>query len=215
MKFIYNNAFIFLSLINVILLFIIDYSYISLLIYLNSISLNYILYKDFKFEIKNKYSNINFIFLPNYYPSNRTFNKYIMLTNVSIIYSLLVILSIDFWLNQYKGIKNESYIYIFTLMLFSFITTLLVITKAILLTYSIYNIGSKLINYINKIPLKEHDLEYYCWVCEKRLSKYKTLKKLNCPCQELFHPECIDNYLGLYNNYCRNGHRIAKFEHTV
>jgi len=72
---------------------------------------------------------------------------------------------------------------------------------------------------VNEKPLlykqKHNDVEYYCWICDKMLSKNKTLKKLNCPCQELFHPECIDNYLGLYKNYCRNGHKIAKFEHTV
>ena len=212
MEIIYNNVFILISFTNIISLFIIDYSYISLIIYFNSLSLNYILYKDFYFEIKNKYSNINFIFLQNYYPSNRTFNKLIMFTNISFIFSGLILLVIDFWLNKFNGFKNESFNYIISLAVFSFITTLLVITKSILLTYCIYIIMSNLIlftkqlivNYMNEQPLlykqKHYDVEHYCWVCNKILSKHKTLKKLNCPCQELFHPDCIDNYLGLYNN---------------
>ena len=157
MQIIYNNAFILLSILNTISLFIINHSYISLIIYFNSISLNYILYKDFYFEIKNKYSNINFLFLPNYYPSNRTFNKYVMFTNISFLYCGLIILSTDFWLNHYIGIKNESFVYIFTLITFSFITTLILIILLLLLTYSFYIITSNLIlitkqiifNYIN------------------------------------------------------------------
>ena len=43
----------------------------------------------------------------------------------------------------------------------------------------------------------------------------KMIKKLNCPCNEHFHPECIDKYLNLYNNYCRGGHKISKYEHTA
>ena len=78
MLIIYKNAFIMVSIINVIALSIIDFSYLSLLMYLNSLNLNYILYKDVKFEKKYKYSNINFLFSPNYYPSNRTFNKYLI-----------------------------------------------------------------------------------------------------------------------------------------
>jgi len=110
MEIIYNNAFILLSFINILSLFMIDYSYGSLIIYFNSISMNYILYKDFYFEIKNKYSNINFIFLPKYYPSNRTFNKYLLYTNISFIFSGIILLTIDFWLNNYNGVKYESYL---------------------------------------------------------------------------------------------------------
>jgi hypothetical protein len=219
MQIINKNLFILVSIINSISLFMIDYSYLSLFIYLNSLSLNYILYKDIKFEIKNKYSNINFLFLPNYYPSNRTFNKYLIIINSSVIYIGSILLCCDYWLNNYKGIKNESYKYIFTLMIFSFITTFIVFANIILLTYSMWVfLYSLLYNYKNKKALFAIDhVEnyYYCWVCDKILSKNKTLKKLNCPCQEYFHPDCINNYLSLYNNYCRNGHKIAKYEHTA
>ncbi len=223
---IYNNAFIIVAIVNFISLFIINHNYFSLFVYLNSISLNYILYKDFYFEIKHKYSNINFIFLPNYYPSNRTINKYTIFTNITIIYVNVIILCYDFWLNNFIGFKYESFYYLFSLFIFSFSSSIIILGNILILSYGIFLVSSYLsnvfkqiiFNYENDKPLfssiKNNDI-YYCWICQKMLSKHKTLKKLNCPCQEYFHPDCIDKYLGLYDNYCKNGHKIAKFEHTV
>ena len=223
----YNNIFILLSIINIIIPFLINYScYFSLFLYCNTISFNYIMYKDFYFEMKNKYSNINFILMPNYYPSNRTYNKIIWYINILFIYSSVLLYCFDFWINHYNGFNNNTFNYMFTLTFISFISILNVILGLLLVVYSSIILSSFILdrfklmtfNYLNKQPLfykKQEEPCYICWVCDRILSKNKTLKKLNCPCQEYFHPDCIDKYLGLYDNYCRDGHKIAKYNHIV
>jgi hypothetical protein len=184
------------------------------------------MYKDFYFEMKNKYANINFIIMPNYYPSNRTYNKITWYINISCIYSTLITYCIIFWINDYKGIYYDLYEYMFLFSFISFMSLANILIMIIIFTYSILIISSYILNkiklatfnYMNHQPLfynKIEDPVYVCWICETVLSKHKTLKKLNCPCQEYFHPDCIDKYLGLYNNYCRDGHRIAKYNHIV
>ncbi len=222
-----NDMVILLSFLNIITLFVIDYNWSSLFLYLNSLSINYIIFKDFYFEIKHKYSNINFVLMPNFYPSNRTLNKYILYTNCGIIISGVHYISIDFWMNHFKGFNIISSEYFTTLICFSFITTicgLLFISLSIYLIYLALSNTAEIfkqiiINYINKKSLlyfpTNNNNSYCCWICDKELNNNKTLKKLNCPCQEYFHPDCIDKYLGLYDNYCRNNHKIAKYNHIV
>ncbi len=223
----YNNLFILLIFINSITICIMDYNYISIFLYLNSISINYILYKDFYFEIKHKYSNINFVLMPNYYPSNRTINKFILYTNIFIIYSGLLFICIDFWINKYEGMNITSYKYFISLLSISTISILSFLIIFLSTIYSLYvlfvqllnNINQILNNYINNKNLlyfpNNYEPRYYCWICNRSLNKLNILKKLNCPCKEYFHPDCIDKYLGLYNNYCKNNHKISKYEHTV
>ncbi len=222
-----NDMVILLSFINIITLFVIDYNYSSLFLYLNSLSINYIIFKDFYFEIKHKYSNINFVLMPNYYPSNRTLNKYILYSNCGIIISGVHYISVDFWMNEFKGFNIISSQYITTLICFSFISTISVSLFISLSVYLVYLALSNtadlfkqvITNYINNKSLlyipSNNDIVYCCWVCDKELNNNKILKKLNCPCQEYFHPDCIDKYLGLYDNYCRNNHKIAKYKHIV
>jgi hypothetical protein len=69
------------------------------------------MYKDLYFEIKNKYSNINFILMPNFYPSNRTYNKCIWYTNTIFIYSGIILYCYDFWMNKYNR-SNYDFEYI-------------------------------------------------------------------------------------------------------
>jgi len=219
----YNHVFILLLIVNISAIFIMDYTYISLFIYFNSISINYIMYKDLYFEIKYKYSNINFVLMPNYYPSNRTFYKYIKYINISFIYTGLSFYCIDFWINHHF-INDENFIKSFSITILSIINVLIVLfltiyTLVLFLSLVVDSIKQIMSNYINNrsllyFPDNEY-VEYYCWVCDRSLNKFKTLKKLNCPCKEYFHPDCIDKYLGLYGNYCKNNHRIAKYEHAV
>ncbi len=218
---------ILLSVINFITIFIMDYTYISLFLYFNAICINYIIFKDFYFEIKNKYSNINFILMPNYYPSNRTINKYILHTNCGILISGVNYICVDFWMNDFDGFVIISYKYFMTLFSISFMTAVCVLLFISLSVYFVYIVMSFLVdklkqtmtNYINNKPLlyssSNNEIGCECWICYKELSNTKTLKKLNCPCQEYFHPDCIDKYLGLYDNYCRNNHKIAKYNHIV
>ncbi len=225
----YVKIFILTTSINVISLFFINFNDISLFIYLNSLSLNLIMYNDIYFEKKHTHYHINFNFMPKYYPSNRRLFNFIYTNNIINIYCGLAYKCYNFWTNEFQDFEtfNKSYEYNTELIFIIFITNIL---GLILLFGIVYNLTtySLLIfdtiktikfNYINEQPLfyninKETDY-YYCWICEKNISKYKVVKKLNCPCQEYFHPDCIDKYLGLYNNYCRKGHRIAKYEHTV
>lgn len=197
-----------------------DYSYISFFLFLNSISINYIMYKDISFGHKYKYSNINFELMPNYYPSNRTLTKYIKYINISCIYTGLSLYCIDFWINHY----NYNIIKLSIITIISLINALVIlflcIYSVILVSLFIVDIIKQIMNnYINEKPLlyfpSNQYIEYYCWVCNRPLNKYKTLKKLNCPCKEYFHPDCIDKYLGLYGNYCKNNHKIIKYEHNV
>jgi hypothetical protein len=222
-----SDMVILLSFVNFISIFLIDYNYASLFLYLNSLSINYIIFKDFYFEIKNKYSNINFLLMPNYYPSNRTINKYILYTNCSIIISAVHYIAIDFWMNDYNGFIMTPSQYFITLVCISLISIVCVLFFICLSIYLVYIALSNMIDIIKQIITNyiynksllyfptNNDITYYCWICDKELNNNKVLKKLNCPCQECFHPDCIDKYLGLYDNYCRNNHKIAKYNHIV
>ncbi len=205
------------------------YDYISLFVLLNLISVNLIILNDIYFEMKNVKYRINFTTMPKFYPSYTNFlNTLFNINTICILYGITKI-CYNFWLNDFQDFEtfNKSTEYVITLISVIIITNILVILFLLVLTYysikiisySMNIIKSIMFNYINEKPLflninkeTEHN---YCWICDKYLNKFKVVKKLNCPCQENFHPDCIDKYLVIYNNYCRAGHKIAKYEHTV
>jgi hypothetical protein len=186
------------------------------------------MFNDIYFEMKHKNYRINFNIMPKYYPSYRKILNTLYYTNCIGIFCGISNICYDFWINEYIDFItfDKSNEYTIKLILITIITNILSVILLIVTIYfsikyvSIFLETMKIVmfNYINEQPLfynvtKEAD--YYCWICEKNISKYKVVKKLNCPCQEHFHPDCIDKYLNLYNNNCRAGHRIAKYEHTV
>lgn len=188
------------------------------------------MFNDIYFEIKNHYAHINFTLMPKYYPSFRKYSNIIWYINSFSIFAGILYICYDFWMNCFDGftINNKSYQYIFELIVITSATNLIIIFSIISSIYfsiksttSMCNIFRKLLfNFINEQPLLDNIITHengidYCWICDRNLNKHKMLKKLTCPCNEYYHPECIDKYLGIYNNYCRAGHKIAKYEHTV
>ncbi len=224
----YIKIFILTTFTNILYLYFINYNSISSFVYLNSLSINLIMFNDIYFEIKHKNYRINFNIMPKYYPSYRKFFNNLYYINSICIFGGISKICYDFWMNEFIDFItfNKPYEHTIKLIVITIMTNILsIILLIITIHFSIKYVSLFLetmkiviFNYINEQPLfynvtKEED--YYCWVCEKNISKYKVVKKLNCPCQEHFHPDCIDKYLNLYNNYCRAGHRIAKYEHTV
>ncbi len=225
----YSKFLIFTTIINFIFIFFINYNYVLLFIYLNSLSINLIIFNDIYFEIKHTNYRINFNIMPKYYPSYRKFLKTLYNINSICIFYGFSKICYDFWMNDFEDFVtfNKTYDYTIKLILITIITNILSVISLIIimhfsikyLSFLIDTIQVIIFNYSNERPLfsninKQNDY-YICWICEKNISKYKVVKKLNCPCQEHFHPDCIDKYLSIYNNYCRVGHRIAKYEHTV
>ena len=98
----YNQLFILVSLINIFFAFIINYNEIfSLFLYINSLSINYIIYRDIYFEIKNYNSRINFTIMPKYYPSYRNITKLIWFLNFISIFICTTKLCYDFWIYHF------------------------------------------------------------------------------------------------------------------
>ncbi len=222
----YSKTLILLTFVNIFIIFIIDINFSSLFIYLNSISLNIIMFYDIYFQMKHKY--INFEIMPTFYPSSRKYIKALLEINFSLIVFGTAYFCYEYWTTQFIDFIfiNKSHEYIYKTILITSISTFVSLIAIIgILYYSIKLITnlldiSKIImfNYINDKSLfsnMHNEDDYICWICDKSISKYKIVKKLNCPCQEHFHPDCIDKYLVLYKNYCRGGHKIAKYEHTV
>lgn len=223
----YCKVSILASVVNIIMFLFIQFDYSFLLIYFNSICLNLIMFYDIYFEMK--YHRINFEINSKYYPSNRKYLKMLWNFNILSIIGGSSYICYNFWINTFNGFTftNRTSDYIISLIVITSISNIIVYVSLItFLYYSIIffsnlmdTIKMIMFNYVNQMPLlynikKEDDLKN-CWICNKSISKHKIVKKLNCPCQEHFHPDCIDNYLGIYNNYCRSGHKIAKYEHTV
>ena len=224
----YNQLFILVSLINILFFFVIDYNnYTALFMYFNSLSINYIIYKDIYFEIKNYRSNINFMIMPKFYPSYRNLTKYIWFLNSLSIFMCTIKLCCDFWLYHFEGFTfNKPINYSISLVIITLTSNIVACICIIIFAHyllSYLNVVHKylkqiMFNYINNQPLINKDNEHkelICWVCDRTLNKSIILKKLICPCNEYFHPECIDKYLNIYNNLCRAGHKIGKYEHTA
>jgi hypothetical protein len=208
---------------------IMDYDALFFFIILNSLSLNLILLNDIYFESKNHSSHINFNFVPKFYPSFRKSFTILWYFNIISLISSIIYTCISFWINNFDGftIIDKSIQYIIVLIIITTITNIIIIIGITLLIYysikyiSIINkiIKNLLFNFINNQPLMDniinkYDIDY-CWICDKKFNKHKIIKKLSCPCNEYFHPECIDKYLSIHKNYCRAGHKIAKYEHTA
>jgi hypothetical protein len=229
----YNKIFILVCFINVIITFIIDYTnYIALLIYINSLSINFIMLKDIHFEIKNHYSHINFYIMYNFYPSYRNNFKILWCINSLCIFIGALFTCYNFWMIEFDDftILNKSFNYIISLLIITIATNVLIIFSIIIIIYYLWNSMIMIFNifriitfnYYNYKPLlssyKEafnYEQKYICWICETSLNKVKTIKKLTCSCNESFHNECIDKYLQFHNNICRAGHKIPKYDHEL
>ncbi len=175
-----------------------------------------------------KHRHINFDIFPSYYPSSRKYLNILWQINIISIVLGLSYVCFLFWTNEFIDFifSNKSFEYITNTVLITGISVGAIFFSVIgTFYYSIKVLTqfldiSKIImfNFVNEKPLfsnLNNDDYYNCWVCDKNINKYKIVKKLNCPCQEHFHPDCIDKYLVLHKNYCRAGHKIAKYEHTV
>jgi hypothetical protein len=184
------------------------------------------MFNDIYFQMKHKH--INFEIMHKFYPSSRKYINALFEINFASIIFGTAYFCYEYWNTQFIDFIfiNKSYEYIYkTLFIISISTFVSLITLIGAIYYSTKLITnlleiSKIImfNYINEKPLfsnLHYEDDYICWICDKSISKYKIVKKLNCPCQEHFHHDCIDKYLVLYKNYCRGGHKIAKYEHTV
>ncbi len=223
----YSKVSILASIVNILLCFFIHFDSTFLFVYLNSISLNLLMIYDIYFQMKHH--RINFEINNKYYPSNRKYLKMLWNLNILSIITGSSYICYDFWINKFDGftITNRTTDYIISLIIVTTISNIIVYLSLISFLYYSIIITSNLIdiikfvmfNYINGMPLlynvKTEDNLSNCWICNKSISKHKIVKKLNCPCQEHFHPDCIDKYLILHKNYCRAGHKIAKYEHTV
>ena len=135
----------------------------------------------------------------------------------------------DFWLFHFEGFTfNKPINYNISLVIITLTSNLVACICIIIIVHYILSFVNLLhkylkqimFNYINNQPFintnkdNEHK-DLICWICDRTLNKSIILKKLICPCNEYYHPECIDKYLNIYNNCCRAGHKIAKYEHTA
>ena len=204
----YSKSFIFLTLINIIALFFMDINYISLYIYLNSISQNLIIFNDIYFQMK--YKNINFELMPKFNPSYKKYLSALWEFNIVSIIIGVAYVSYQFWTTKFIDFVfiNKSMDYIITTIIITTISSACFLLCSIGVLYYL----TKIITHINNNTYED---EYLCWICDKTIHKDRIVKKINCPCQEYFHPDCIDKYLLVHNNYCRANHKIAKYEHVL
>lgn len=214
----YGKMFIFFTLINTIMLFVIDINYITLFIYFNSISQNLIILNDVYFQ--TKYKHINFELMPKFYPSYKKYlNALWEFNTISIIFGLAYV-CYQYWTTKFIDFNliNKSMDYIILTII---ITTISSVCFLLSLISALYYLTKIIKNTFNNHDNNNYDNnnydnnEYFCWICDRNINKNKLFKKINCPCQEYFHPDCIDKYLIIHTNYCRAGHKIAKYEHLL
>ena len=181
---------------------------------------NYIIFNDLYFEIKN---NLNLYSYPNYYPSNKTINQYILIVN-SFVFMISSILYIsNYWMIM--DYYDTNFINIFcmsTFTLFIIVFLIIIVYYAIIeiFTFASLLINHMLFNYTHDLPLLANIKDIFkndksCWVCNKILLKTEYTTQLHCPCNKLFHSKCIERYLILHKSICPNGHRIMKFKNEV
>jgi hypothetical protein len=236
----YTQFFIIIFACNIILAAYMDikndlYNYSYNLICLSLGIFNCIIFNDIYFRIKY-IKQINHLPL-NFYPSNRSFIKYIWYSTSIVFLLSSFYYCLHFWNNEFNVIydssNHETKCIIF---LKTFIIVLMSILLIGILTYTIMNIVSFIISscslilqqiiynysrdynlFSNILTVYKYNIkaEHQCWLCEKTMVNHKNIRKLNCTCNQSFHPECIEIYLSMYNNYCRNDHLISKFEHTA
>ena len=207
----YGKILTLFTLINVTMLFIININYITLFIYCNSISQNLIIFNDIYFQ--TKYTNINFELIPKFYPSYKKYLNALWEFNTISIVIGFTYACYQYWTTIFIDFNfiDKSMDYIITTAIIIILSTVCVLLNLIGALYYL----SKIIKNISNNNNNYDDYEYFCWICDKNINKNKIVKKINCPCQEYFHPDCIDKYLIIHKNYCRSGHKIAKYEHVL
>jgi hypothetical protein len=232
----YTQFFILTCICNIILVIYIDmklnlYSYSYNLICLSFFILNCIIFNDIYFRIKY-IKTIKHLPL-NFYPSNRGFIKYIWYMTLSVFMVSTLYYCFHFWLNEFylsnNGTEYITFIKTFIIVLTSiFLLTILyytiikvisfcVYSSSLILQQIIYNYSRGYHIFANILTVYKYSIkaEHTCWLCGNTMVTHKKVRQLNCKCNESFHPECIEIYLGMHNNYCKNGHLISKFEHTA
>ena len=84
-----------------------------------------------------------------------------------------------------------------------------------LFDYFINNTGKKITKWTHYFPVYE---KHFKALTEKPINILE-IGVLNGGSlqmwKEYFHPDCIDKYLIIHKNYCRAGHKIAKYEHVL
>lgn len=233
----YTQFFIITFIYNIILVLYMDmnnnfYSYSYNMICLSISIFNCIIFNDIYFRIKY-IKTINHLPL-NFYPSNKSFIKYIWYITTSVFLISSSYYCLNFWINEFQVLENNNsksiiFIRTFSIVLLSiFLTTIsfYTIIKIITVTMSslslilqqiIYNYSKDYNLFANILTVYKYNIkeEHKCWLCGNTMEPHKIIRKLNCSCNEIFHPKCIETYLGMHNNQCRNGHNISKFEHTA
>ena len=79
-------------------------------------------------------------------------------------------------------------------------------------------INDKIDNYYNGYSFfhsHKESINTICWLCQTPLFKHQKLVHLKCKCNENYHQQCIDKYLHIYNNVCKKGHKIQKYNHIL
>jgi hypothetical protein len=182
--------------------------------------MNIIKFNDLYFQIKNK---LDLYWYPHFYPSYRVFNNIIWNTSlISFIFSLSGYCFDYVLYHTYENtIKFLLAITTLHIILFVVVFKLYLLSKdilnslAIMFDQIVYNHSVGLPIYKN-LKYRNLNNEKNCWICNVPL-KYnqREISILTCPCQEIFHSDCIQKYLTLYNNSCRASHIIPKFQHTA
>lgn len=235
-----TQFFIITFISNIILCFGMDMNYNSYsmaynLVCLSMFIINCIIFNDIYFRIKNiktiKYLPLNF------YPSNKSIIRKIWYFASSLFLVSSSYCCLYFWRNEFKMLDTtnnyemNSIIFVKTFIIS--ITTIFLMTYvyycvmkamtfcisscSLLLQQMIYNYSRGYGIFSNILTVYKYSikLEHKCWLCGNTMDTHKNIRKLTCACNESFHLECIEAYLGLHSNRCKNGHNITKFEHTA
>ncbi len=114
---------------------------------------NYIIFNDLHFEIKN---NLNLYLYPNYYPSNKKINQYILIANSFVFFISSSFYIYYYWINM--DYNNPELFKVFCMAIF----TLLVISCSIIILHYAFTeiftlasilINNMLFNYTHNLPL--------------------------------------------------------------
>ncbi len=235
-----TQFFIITFISNIILFLGMDIKYNSYSISYNLICLsmfviNCIIFNDIYFRIKY-IKTIKHLPL-NFYPSSKSIIRKIWYISFSIFLVSSSYYCLYFWMNEFKLLDTTNNyemnciifvktfiisiisIFLMTYVYYSVmkIVTFCISSCSLLLQQIIYNYsrGYGLFSNILTVYKYSIKLEHRCWLCGYTMETNKNVRKLNCPCNESFHPQCIETYLGMHNNHCKKGHMITKFEHTA
>jgi hypothetical protein len=194
-----------------------DYNILYVGIFGSAFIINLILANDIYFLYKH--SNTNLILYPQFFPSFRYPLYNISQLCVFTMLACSITICYDYW--NYN-INNNIY-KTFALTGLSIILSyaLFVVTIGILsllLCNTINFINEKIDNYYNGYSLfysNKQSTNTICWLCQTPLLKNQKIALLKCSCNENYHQQCIDKYLNIYNNVCKKGHKIQKYNHIL